>query len=263
MEASASIIPTRVSEGLASRLAVFVYGVASYAIGVAALLAWIACMLGFIPFTGGPLRMESTSGALMVNLLLLTAFAIQHSVMARTSFKSRWTRIIPRAAERATYMLATGLVLLSTLWLWQPIPGVVWSVDSPGLRTAVLALALAAWAYLFLASFAINHFELFGLQQVYQHLKGQQVTPVPFRERWMYKFDRHPIMTGALLGLWITPVMTLDHLAFSMGFTLYIIIGVYFEERALLRQWGSVYEAYCRRAGSIVPSFHGLGGRRR
>ena len=245
----------------ASRAGVFIYGIAAYALGVAALLAWIVFMMGLVPFSGGPLQTQSTFGALMVDLLLLSGFALQHSVMARTAFKSRWTRIIPQGAERATYVLATGLALLPVLALWQPMPGVLWSVDSAGPRMAVYALALAGWAYLFLATFAINHFELFGLRQVYQHLKGQPVTPVAFQERWMYKFDRHPIMTGALLGLWVTPTMTLDHLAFSVGFTLYVILGVYFEERALLREWGPVYEAYSRRVGSIVPSFHRLGGR--
>ena len=159
-------------------------------------------------------------------------------------------------------MLATGLVLLAVLALWQPMPKVVWSVDSQVPKAALYTLAVASWAYLFLASFAINHFELFGLQQVYQHLKGEEVSPVPFTQRWMYRFDRHPIMTGALLGMWITPMMTLDHLVFSLGFSAYILIGVYFEERALRRQWGSVYENYAQRAGSIVPSFVRPAGRR-
>ncbi|MEO8362086.1 MAG: hypothetical protein ABI672_18805 [Vicinamibacteria bacterium] len=259
MDSSASIIDEPVATGFASRLAVFLYGLAAYAIGVAALVAWIVSMMSLVPFSGGPIQTKSTGGALMINLLLLIAFALQHSVMARKSFKSKWTRIIPKAAERSTYVLATGLVLLPVLGLWQPVPGVIWAVDSAVLRMAVYALALAGWAYLFLATFAINHFELFGLRQVYQQLRGKPITSVPFRERWMYRFDRHPIMTGALLGLWITPIMTLDHLAFSVGFTVYVIIGVYFEERALLRQWGSVYEAYCRRVGSIVPSFKRLG----
>ena len=152
-------------------------------------------------------------------------------------------------------MLATGLVLAPLLALWQPMPAIVWSVEAPSLRWSVLGVAVAAWAYLLAASFAINHFELFGLQQVYQVLRGRPPTRVPFRERWMYRFDRHPIMTGILIGMWVTPTMTLDHLLFAAGSTVYVWIGVYFEERSLQRQWGQQYEEYRERVGTIVPTF--------
>jgi protein-S-isoprenylcysteine O-methyltransferase Ste14 len=174
--------------------------------------------------------------------------------MARPAFKVRWTRIIPAAAERSTYVLASGIALFIVLTFWQPMDAVVWRVDAPVLRWALYAAALGGWAYLVAASFAINHFELLGLQQVYQHWRGQTVTTTPFAERWMYRFDRHPIMTGALLGMWATPTMTLDHLLLAAGFSIYIVIGVFFEERALLRSWGSRYADYCARVGSVVPS---------
>ncbi len=125
----------------------------------------------------------------------------------------------------------------------------------PALRIGLIAVAVAGWAYLFLASFAINHFELFGLRQVYQYFRGSEVTAVPFKERLMYRFDRHPIMTGALIGMWVTPHMRMDHLLFASMATLYIVIGVYFEERSLRRQWGATYDEYCARVGTIVPSF--------
>ena len=243
------------SRSLFYRIAVFGYGVAAYVIGVAALLALILIMLGVFHFTGGPLGALGLGAALTLDFLLLVAFALQHSVMARASFKARWTRIIPAAAERSTYVLATGLFLVPLLALWQPMPAIIWSVDAPMLRWALLGEALAGWAYLFAASFAINHFELFGLQQVYQALRGRPLTDTPFRERWMYRFDRHPIMTGILIGMWVTPTMTLDHLLFAIGATVYVWIGVFFEERSLLRQWGPLYEAYRQRAGSIVPTF--------
>ncbi len=237
------------------RVAIFVFGVAAYAVGVGVLVALILTMLGAFPFTGGPIGELSLFPALAIDLLLLVAFALQHSVMARPSFKARWTRVIPAAAERATYLLATGLVLAPLLVFWQPTPALVWSVEAPLLRWLMLAMALASWSYLFVASFAINHFELFGLQQVYQNLRGRPVTPAPFRVRWMYRFDRHPIMTGMLVGLWMTPTMTVGHLLFAAGFTIYIWIGVFFEERSLRRLWGPSYEEYCERTRSIVPTF--------
>lgn len=244
------------------RVAVFTYGVASYAIGVAALLALILIMLGVLPFTGGPLSELGPGAGLALDVGLLVAFALQHSVMARQSFKERWTRLIPAAAERSTYMLATGLALAMMLALWQPMPAIVWAVESPILRWCMLGVALAGWAYLFAASFAINHFELFGLQQVYQALRGRPLTAAPFLERWMYRFDRHPIMTGLLVGIWVTPTMTLGHLLFAAGCSVYVWIGVYFEERSLRRQWGRRYEEYCDRVGTIVPTFSGRPSRK-
>lgn len=243
------------SRSLIYRISVFGYGVVAYAIGVTALIAVILAMLGVLPFTGGPLGTLGFGAGLTLDVLLLFAFALQHSVMARPTFKKRWTRLIPAAAERSTYVLATGLVLAPMLALWQPMPHVVWSIEAPILRWCVLGLALAGWAYLFAASFAINHFELFGLQQVYQTLRGRPLSEVPFQERWMYRFDRHPIMTGVLIGLWAAPTMTLDHLLFAVGSTLYVWVGVFFEERSLQRQWGTEYEAYRERVGTIVPTF--------
>lgn len=237
------------------RSAVFAYGVAAYAIGVAALLALIGVMLGILPFTGGPLGRLGLGAALALDLGLLIGFALQHSVMARQGFKERWMRLIPAAVERSTYVLAAGLALAPMLALWQPMPAVIWSVQTPTLRWCLLGLAVAGWAYLFVATFAIDHFELFGLKQVYQALRGRPLTQAPFLVRWMYRFDRHPIMTGVLVGLWVTPTMTLDHLLFAAGSTLDVWIGVFFEERSLQRQWGRRYEEYRERVGTIVPTF--------
>lgn len=237
------------------RLSIFAYGVLAYCVGVGALVAAMLILLGIYRFSGGPLQSSSFAQALALDLSLLVLFAVQHSAMARPSFKARWTRIIPVAAERSSYVLATGLVLIPMLLLWQPMPTLIWSIETPAVRWLLLAIAVAGWGYLLAASFAINHFELFGLQQVYQALRGQAQTPAPFRERWMYRFDRHPIMTGILIGLWVSPTMTLDHLLFALGCTIYVWIGVFFEERSLRRQLGEPYEDYCRRVPSIVPTF--------
>ena len=240
---------------LLKRAAIFTYGVAAYLVGVGTLLGIMLMTLGVIHFTGGPLGRLGLGAGVILDVLLLVAFAVQHSVMARPSFKARWTRIIPAAAERSTYLLATGLVLTPLLVLWQPMPSIIWSVESPVLRLSLIAVAVVGWAYLLAASFAINHFELFGLQQVYQALRGRPLTESSFVERWMYRFDRHPIITGVLVGSWGTPTMTLDHLLIAAGFTVYAWIGVFFEERSLLRQWGQRYEEYSKRVGTIVPTF--------
>ncbi|MHB1313203.1 MAG: methyltransferase family protein [Gemmatimonadaceae bacterium] len=236
-----------------NRAGIVAYGVASYLVGVTALVGLILIMLGALHFTGGPIHIESPARAVLFNVGWLALFALQHSVMARASFKERWVRIMHPAAERSTYVLATGIVLLPLLWMWQPLPTVLWSVQAPFARGAVSAVAVFGWAYLFVATFAIDHFELFGLQQVWRNFRGAASAPVPFRERWMYRVDRHPIMTGVLVGMWVTPEMTVGHLLFAAVASVYVVIGVHFEERALRRQWGSAYASYRRRVGSIVP----------
>jgi len=237
---------------LARRAGILLYGGLAYAAGVAALLAVIATTFGLVPFPD-LLPLGNPVAATLLNVALLVAFALQHSVMARKGFKERWTRRIHPAMERATYLLATAVAIAPLIALWQPLDGVVWSVGSPLAARLVQATALLGWAYLLAASFAINHFELFGLQQVWREFHGRPAATVPFRERWMYRFDRHPIMTGVLVGLWATPHMTAGHLQFALGMTLYVLVGVHFEERSLRRQWGEAYEAYRRRVPTLVP----------
>ena len=210
--------PTEIPAGLSlGRWAVLIYGIGSYLIGVASLVLWIVIMLGLVPFGLSGLRVEGTGMAILVNVALLTAFALQHSVMARKGFKAWWTHMIHPAAERATYLGATAAFLIPVCLLWQPMPETVWVTENATIRTAITGLAVFGWSYLFLASFAIDHFELFGLRQVYEHFRGRDVSGVPFKERWMYRFDRHPIMTGALIGMWATPEMTMGHLVFAIG----------------------------------------------
>jgi protein-S-isoprenylcysteine O-methyltransferase Ste14 len=238
---------------LIKRAAVLLYGIGSYGLGVTALVAWIISMLGLLPFTGGPIHLTGAN-AVIFNLALMIAFGLQHSVMARPAFKDKWTKFISPAIERSTFVLATGLFLGPIIFLWQPMPMTIWKIENVLFANTTLALAVAGWTYLFLATFAINHFELFGLRQVYQYALGKAVTAVPFKERFMYRFDRHPIMTGAVMGMWLTPHLQLDHLLFAAFATLYIVIGVYFEERSLRRRWGATYDDYCDRTHSIIPT---------
>lgn len=238
---------------LAKRFGVLAYGVGAYFLGVAALVAWILTMLGVLRFSGGPLGELAPGPAFALDLGLLVAFGLQHSIMARPAWKARWLRVVGPALERPTYMLATALVLPAVLWLWQPMPTVIWSFEHPVAIGVADAVAIFAWCYLFLASFAIDHFELFGLRQSWSFFVGRPIATVEFRERWMYRFDRHPIMTGALLGMWVTPTMTLGHLVFALGFSLYIVVGVFFEERSMRARWGAKYDDYVNRVGSIVP----------
>ena len=236
------------------RAAILAYGIGSYTLGFASLLLVILASLGAYTFTGGPVHIDSPVLAALFNFGLLLVFGLQHSVMARPSFKERWTRVIHPSMERPTFVLTTGAILIPLVALWQPLPMVLWALSAPLLRAAVTGLALLGWTYLFLATFAINHFELFGLQQSWRGFRDRPPVAVPFRERWMYRIDRHPIMTGLLVGLWAIPTMTLGHLLFAAGFSIYIVIGVYFEERTLRRQWGEKYEDYRRRVSAIVPT---------
>lgn len=239
-----------------NRTIVLIFGVASYALGVSALVGWILTMLGILPFQMGLELLPNFSllSSLVVSFLFTLMFAVQHTIMARSSFKDRISKVIPEAAERSLFVLTTGLILWMNLIFWPKNSTLVWHLESEVWSSLVVVISLTGWAYLFLASFAINHFELFGLQQVFLYFRGRDLKKVPFRERWMYRFDRHPIMTGALIGMWFTPSMTVDHLAFASFYSLYIVFGVAIEERDLIRNWGEGYIDYKNRVGSLVPT---------
>jgi methanethiol S-methyltransferase len=239
-----------------AKLLVLAFGVSGYLFGVSALVGWIVSMLGFMSFKVTLFEYPDNLGLkLVVSFMLMFLFALQHTIMARQNFKEFVARIIPAAAERSLFVWLTGFVLWTALILWPEDKTVVWQLENAMMGQVLTGIAILAWAYLFLASFAINHFELFGLQQVYNYFRGKETATVPFKERLMYKFDRHPIMTGAILGMWITPMMTLDHLIFSIFFSGYIVFGVSIEERDLIKQWGEGYLSYKKRVRSIVPTF--------
>ena len=202
--------------------------------------------------TGAPVPLAE---ALIVNLLLLGLFAVQHSVMARRSFK-RWSaRIVSPAVERSTFVLATSLVLALLLWQWRPISEpVVWSVQSAIGTDLVRAVFWLGWAVMLSSSFLINHFELFGLRQVFARLAGRELPEPVFRTPFFYRYVRHPLYLGLLLGFWAAPVMTAGHLLFSIGCTGYILVGIWFEERDLIAQFGDRYRHYRNQVGMLLPS---------
>jgi protein-S-isoprenylcysteine O-methyltransferase Ste14 len=171
--------------------------------------------------------------ALMIDIGLLTAFALQHSIMARPAFKRTWTKLIPEPAERSTYVLASTLLLGCIVYFWQPLGGVLWQVSDPLAVGLLYGLFAIGWAILFLASFQINHFDLFGLRQVWLYFRGRPYTPLAFKTPWLYRHMRHPLYVGLMIGLWATPTMTVAHLVFALLCTGYIFVGVRLEEKDL------------------------------
>jgi methanethiol S-methyltransferase len=198
--------------------------------------------------TVGPL-----AESLVVDLLLLGIFAVQHSVMARRGFKRWWTRIVPPAAERSTYVLFATAALALILWQWRPIPQpVIWTIEGTA-ATVVWAVFWLGWAILLASTFLLNHFELFGLSQVFARLDGRPLAEPEFRTPALYRLVRHPIYFGFLLGFWAAPVMTAGHLLFAIGATGYILVGIWFEERDLVAQFGEQYRRYRRQVSMLIP----------
>ena len=236
------------------RLLFFAYGAVSYAIFLATFLYAIACVGGFaVPRRLDGKLQTSVTTALAVDCLLLTIFAVQHSVMARRWFKERWTRVVPWAIERSTYVLCASLALLLLFWQWQPIGMQIWTVENPAARGVLWTLFATGWATVLTVTFLINHFDLFGLRQVWLPLTGRPYSKVPFRTPLLYRFVRHPLYFGFLLAFWMTPTMTLAHLVFAVATTAYIVLAIQFEERDLVAEHGATYEAYRRRVPMLLP----------
>ncbi|MGO9327445.1 MAG: methanethiol S-methyltransferase [Steroidobacteraceae bacterium] len=232
-----------------------VYGLFCYAVFLASFLYAIGFIGDLVvPKTIDSIPSSNMPEALAVNLVLLGLFAVQHSVMARQGFKAVWTRIVPRALERSTYVLISSLLLGLICWKWQLIPTVVWNISSPVFKTLLLALFALGWLILLLSTFMINHFDLFGLRQVYLRLRGLDYTPLSFTERALYKFVRHPIYLGFVIAFWATPHMSVGHLIFSIATTGYIFIGIFLEERDLMKYHGVDYGAYRARVPMLLPT---------
>jgi methanethiol S-methyltransferase len=195
----------------------------------------------------------SPSEAIVLDLLLLGLFAVQHSVMARPGFKRRWTQFIPPPVERSTYVLVSSLCLMLLFWLWRPMTSIMWEVQNPAVVFAVWVVVGAGWLVVLVSTFLIDHFDLFGLRQVYFYAMGRPYVPPPFHTRSLYRVVRHPIMLGFLIAFWITPVMTCGHLLFALMTTGYIAVGVHLEERDLRVIFAGTYEEYRRKVPMFVP----------
>ncbi|MEZ5681889.1 MAG: isoprenylcysteine carboxylmethyltransferase family protein [Erythrobacter sp.] len=232
------------------------------AIAIAIYFAFFGAFLYLVGFVGGfdfmPTHVDkglaaSAAVAAAADLALIAAFGVQHSVMARPGFKAAWTRIIPPALERSFYCLATVIMLLLMFAFWHPIAGTVWAIENETGRMIMIALFFLGWAILFIATWLLNHFELFGLQQAWHNMRGGEAAPPKMRTPLFYKMVRHPIYTGFFIAFWATPVMTVGHLLFAIGMTIYILIGIAHEERDLVDVFGDEYLAYRKTVGAFIP----------
>ena len=237
-----------------NRALIFIYGVFSYAVFFGTFLY----AAGFIGNFAVPKSIDSAPTlplwqALLVNLGLLTVFALQHSVMARPAFKRWWTRFVPEPAERSTYVLFSSVALILLFALWQPMGGVIWHLHHPLARGIAYAAFALGWLIVFIATFLINHFDLFGLRQVWLHLRGRKNVPLSFGTPGMYRYVRHPLYVGWIITFWATPTMTAAHLFFALATTAYILIAIRFEERDLIAVHGEDYARYRESVPMLVP----------
>jgi protein-S-isoprenylcysteine O-methyltransferase Ste14 len=223
-------------KALIGRLTALVYGLSSYAVFFVTFLYAIGFVMG-----------------LAVPKMLMSLFAVQHSVMARKSFKQWWTQYVPKPVERSTYVLLASLILALLMWQWRPMPAVVWEVSNPQIAMAVTGLSLVGWLIVLTSTFLINHFELFGVHQVANNLAGRPMPMARFRTPFFYKFVRHPLYLGFIIAFWAAPTMTIGHLLFATVTTAYIFVGILLEERDLIVAFGDEYRRYKARVSMVVP----------
>jgi protein-S-isoprenylcysteine O-methyltransferase Ste14 len=238
---------------MAARVLALVYGVVSYVFFLVVFLYAV----GFVANVGVPRGIDGHAttpfaAALAIDLVLLAIFAVQHSVMARPGFKRAWTRVVPPAVERSTYVLAASAALALLCWQWRPLGGVVWQVDTPWLGALLVALSAFGWLQVLVTTFLIDHFELFGLKQVWRHFRGVAPASAPFVVPGLYRVVRHPLYLGFLIAFWAAPLMTVAHLVFAVMTTAYILVAIQFEERDLIVAHPE-YAAYRRDVPMIVP----------
>ena len=236
------------------RIATFIYGVISYLL----FLGTFLYAIGFIGNLVVPKSIDSgrtgpLSQALLIDAGLLTLFAVQHSLMARPWFKRAWTRLVPKPAERSTYVLLSSVALLLLFWQWQPIGGVVWTVEQPVIQSGIYALYTIGWLLVLISTFLINHFDLFGLRQVFLFLIGRPYTQLKFGTPMFYQHIRHPLYLGWLFAFWSTPTMTVAHLVFAIATTAYIFVAIQLEEKDLVNAFGDDYRRYKKTVPMIIP----------
>lgn len=237
------------------RIAGFVYGLTCYGVFFVTFLYLIAFLANFmVPKGIDDGANASTLAAALIDIGLIALFGLQHSVMARPAFKRRLARLLPESLERSTFVLASSAALIVLYWQWRPLRESVWSIDSPTWGAALWGLLLAGFGIVFLASFVIDHFDLFGLRQVWLALARRAYRHPGFRVTYFYRFVRHPLYFGLLLGIWCTPRMTLGHLLFAIGMTAYILVGIRFEERDMETFLGEDYRRYKARVPMLIPN---------
>jgi protein-S-isoprenylcysteine O-methyltransferase Ste14 len=248
------IIEWHASESLVSRALIAAYGLIAY-------LTFFGTILYAIGFTTSllvPKNINSgTPGsllsAMLINGAMLLAFVVQHTIMARPRFKAWVTQFIPNAMERSTFVLLASLILAGTFFFWKPMPEVLWSIEHAVLSKVLTGISLIGWATVFLSSFMVSHFDLFGVRQVITNLKGEDYSPISFRLVGLYKLVRHPLMTGFLIAFWFTPTMTVGHLFFAIMTTGYILLGTKIEEHDLIASFGEQYLEYKRNVRGLIP----------
>jgi protein-S-isoprenylcysteine O-methyltransferase Ste14 len=237
-----------------SRVLALLYGLAAYLLFFGTILYAIGFVAGLVVpkaiDTGAAVPLGE---ALVVNILLMSLFAVQHSVMARKPFKQWLTQFVPASIERSTYVLLASLALVLLFWQWRAIPTIVWEVANPQIATAIMAFSFVGWLLVFFSTFLINHFELFGLHQVVNNLAGRTMPEPRFKTPVLYKVVRHPIYLGFIIAFWAAPVMTLGHLLFAAVTTAYIFVGIFLEERDLIELFGDEYRRYRQRVAMLLP----------
>ncbi len=236
------------------RLLTFIYGIIAYLIFFITFLY----LIGFVENLIVPKSLDSNGNgnfivALLIDLGLIGLFGLQHSGMARPRFKQWWDKIVPKHLERSTYVLLASLMLILLFWQWQPLGGIVWQISNPTLIYIIYGISAVGWLIVLASTFLINHFDLFGLRQVYLYFIGKEYINLEFQTIGLYNYIRHPLMLGFLIAFWATPTMTITHLFFAIGMSIYVIIAIYLEEKDLIDIYGTLYEEYKERVSMLIP----------